>query len=39
LIETKNSNQTLNDIDEMPIFRPTEDEFKSPVDYIEKLYH
>lgn len=22
----------------MPVFRPTEDEFKSPIDYIEHLY-
>jgi len=29
----------LTDIEEMPVFRPTEEEFKSPLDYIEKLYY
>ena len=23
----------------MMIFRPTEEEFKNPIDYVEKLYH
>ena len=39
LIETKNVNLSLSDIEEMPVFRPTEEEFNSPMDYIEKLYY
>lgn len=23
----------------MPVFRPTEEEFKNPIDYVEKLYN
>ena len=37
--ETKNTNEKLDLIDPMIVFRPTEEEFKSPIDYIEKLYH
>jgi hypothetical protein len=39
LVESENINNKLNEIDEMPVFRPTEEEFKSPMDYIEKLYY
>jgi len=38
-LETKNSVSSLTDIEEMAIYRPTDEEFKNPIDYIEKLYH
>lgn len=38
LIEKKNVNSNLEDIDDMPVFYPTESEFKTPILYIEKLY-
>lgn len=36
-METKNTNENLDLIDSMPVFRPTEQEFKNPIDYIESL--
>ena len=36
-METKNTNENLDLIDPMPIFRPTEQEFKNPIDYVESL--
>jgi histone demethylase JARID1 len=27
----------LDQIEEMPVFRPTDEEFKNPIDYFEKL--
>ena len=39
LVESENINTKLQEIDEMPVFRPTEEEFKSPMDYIEHLYY
>ena len=38
LVETKNFNDNLENIEKMPEFRPTEEEFRNPVDYIEKLF-
>jgi hypothetical protein len=35
--ETKNSNTTLESIEEMATFRPNEADFKEPILYIEKL--
>ena len=32
-------NMHLENIPEMPVFRPTEEEFVNPIDYIEKLNH
>ena len=39
MIDTKNVVNSLSNIDEMPVFYPTEEEFVSPMDYIEKLFH
>lgn len=39
MLETKNTNEKLELIDEMAVFRPTKEEFKNPIDYFEKLYH
>lgn len=36
-METKNTNENLDLIDSMPVFRPTEQEFNNPIDYIESL--
>lgn len=30
--------KTLDDIEPMKVFRPTEEEFTSPIEYVEKLY-
>ena len=35
MAETKNINICLNEIPEMPTFRPTLEEFENPIDYIE----
>ena len=37
-METKNMNENLDMIDSMPVFRPTEEEFQNPINYIEYLY-
>ena len=37
LVESENINNKLNEIDEMPVFWPTEKEFEHPMDYIEQL--
>lgn len=39
MIETKNSVNNLDEIEDMPVFHPTEEEFSNPIDYIEKLQH
>lgn len=38
LIEKENSTQTLEEIEEMKTFRPSEEEFKNPIAYIEQLF-
>ena len=38
LVQKKNINQGMQLIEEMPVFHPTEEEFKSPLEYIEKVY-
>ena len=38
LVETKNVNDNLESIEEMPVYRPTEQEFQNPIDYIENLF-
>jgi len=38
LVETKNINFGLEMIEEMPVFYPTEKEFKDPMLYIDKLF-
>ena len=37
MTETKNINNNLDNIPEMPVFRPTEAEFSNPINYVEKL--
>ena len=39
MVETSNLNANLSEIPEMPVFRPTEEEFKHPLSYIDKLFH
>ena len=39
LIEKKNINANLADIQEMVVFHPSEEEFKNPLEYIDSLYH
>ena len=38
LIDQKATTENLSEMKEMKTFRPTEEEFKDPVLYIEKLY-
>lgn len=37
MTETKNLNNNLDSIPEMPVYRPTEEEFSNPINYVEKL--
>ena len=37
LIESESMTDRLAIIDEMPVFYPTEAEFRNPIDYVEKL--
>ena len=37
LIETKNQVVSLDEIEEMKVFYPTAEDFKSPMAYIQKL--
>jgi len=39
LVETTNINSGLGDIEEMPVFYPTEEEFRNPIDYVDQLYY
>lgn len=39
LVESENINNKLEEIDEMPVYRPSEEEFRNPINYIEHLYH
>lgn len=39
LIEKENSTQKLEVIEDMKTFRPTEEEFKNPISYIEQLFN
>lgn len=38
LIETTAQTDDFLDIEEMPVFKPTEQEFKNPIDYLESLF-
>lgn len=35
LVEQKNSNANLSDIQEMPVYYPTEQEFREPLEYMD----
>lgn len=37
IIESKGASAELKDIEQMPVFRPTEAEFAEPMVYIDKL--
>lgn len=38
IIEAKQCSANLDDIEEMKTFHPTLEEFKNPIEYVEKLY-
>ena len=38
MIDSSNINDKLSEIQEMPVFYPTEEEFKSPIDFIDQLF-
>ena len=38
LVEQQSNEGVLDNIEEMPVFYPTTDEFSRPIEYIEKLF-
>lgn len=39
MVEQKNSNVNLSDIQEMMVYYPTEQEFKDPIEYMDMLFN